>query len=87
MSTAVTSPPPLGQALPTTFYTTMTTALATVAALMWADAIKSLFTARGVFAKHAHAGPWIVAVLATVLAVLGTQALYRLNAAVTDRVS
>lgn len=85
MST-VTAPPPLSQALPQTFYTTMTTALATVAAITWADAFKSLFTGRGVFAKHAAAGPWIVAMLATVLAVIGTRALYRLNVVVTDRI-
>ncbi len=84
--TTLTAPPPLGQALPQTFYTTMTTALATVAALTWADAFKSLFASRGVFAKHATAGPWIVAVLATILAVIGTRALYRLNAVVTDKI-
>lgn len=86
-SAAVTAPPPLGQAIPTTFYATMTAALATVAALTWTDAFKSLFTARGIFAKHAHSGPWIVAVLATVLAVIGTRALYRLNTVVTDKIT
>jgi hypothetical protein len=85
-ATAVTAPPPLGQALPLTFYTTMTAALATVAALTWSDAFKTLFAARGVFAKHAAAGPWVVAVLATVLAVLGTRALYRLNTVVVDKI-
>lgn len=84
--TAVTAPPPISQALPQTFYSTMTTALATVAALTWADAFKSLFTGKGMFARHATAGPWIVAVLATILAVVGTRALYRLNTVVTDRI-
>lgn len=86
MSTTPTAPPPLKQQLPITFYATMTAALGTVAALTWTDAIKSLFAAKGIFATSAHIGPWIVAVLATVLAILGTRALYSLNATVQDKI-
>lgn len=86
MSTPPPPPPPLKQQLPITFYTTMTTALGTVAALTWTDAIKSLFVAKGVFAASAHVGPWIVAVMATALAILGTRALYSLNTTVQNKI-
>jgi hypothetical protein len=77
--TQLTSPPPLKEQLPTAFYATMTTALTTVAALTWTDAIKTLFAPKGAFATSAHVGPWIVAVLATCLAIFGGRLLFRLN--------
>jgi hypothetical protein len=74
-----TPPPPLTQQFPTAFYTTMATALTTVAALTWTDAIKTLFAPKGIFASSAKIGPWIVAVVATCLAILGGRVLYRVN--------
>lgn len=75
----LTSPPPLKEQLPSAFYTTMTAALTTVAALAWTDAIKTLFAPKGPFASSAKTGPWIVAVLATCLAIFGGRFLYRLS--------
>ena len=71
-----TPPPPLKEQLPMTFYITMTTALTTVAALTWTDAIKTLFAPKGAFATSAKIGPWIVAILATCLAIFGGRLLY-----------
>lgn len=57
----------------------MATALTTVAALTWTDAIKTLFAPKGFFATSAKIGPWIVAVVATCLAILGGRVLYDAN--------
>ncbi|NBS70376.1 hypothetical protein EBT31_15910 [bacterium] len=85
MTTVVplTSPPPLRQAIPTTFNTVMTTALTTVAAMSWTDAFRSMFQPQGFFAKHAVLGPWVVAVLATIMVVFGVRGLYSITAATT----
>jgi hypothetical protein len=74
-----TPPPPLNEQLPTIFYATMTTALGTVAALSWTDAIKSVFAPKGLVPTSATLGPWVVAILATLLAILGTRVLYQVS--------
>lgn len=58
------------------FIETVTTALGTVAALTWADAIKTLFAKDGMFATTSRLAPWYVALAATCLAVWGSRALW-----------
>jgi len=74
-----TPQPSLKEQTPLIFYTTMTTALGTVAALAWTDAIKSVFSATGIFPTGPEVGPWVVAVLATVLAIMGSRVLFQLS--------
>lgn len=80
-----TPQPSLQQQLPTAFYATIATALTTVAALTWTDAIKTLFAPKGPFATSAKIGPWIVAVVATCVAILGGRLLYRVNVYTEDK--
>ncbi|MDA3856010.1 MAG: DUF5654 family protein [Candidatus Woesearchaeota archaeon] len=47
----------------------ITAAFGLVAALAWNDAIKSMFAEGGVLYSLASSGPWIYAILVTVLAV------------------
>jgi len=63
------------------FTNTITTALGTVAALMWAEAIKSLFNNQGVFARFTtyRMAPWWIAIIATLLAVFGSRAVVALS--------
>ena len=75
----LTSPPPLRQAIPMTFTTVMATALTTVAAMSWTDAFRSMFQPHGFFAKHYVAGPWVVAVFATIMVVFGVRFLYSVS--------
>lgn len=58
------------------FIETVTTALGTVAALTWADAIKTLFADDGPFATTHKLAPWYVAIAATCLAVWGSRVLW-----------
>lgn len=75
----VTKPPPLKQNFPDNFILTMTTAIATTSALTWTDAFRSLFAEKGLFEQWKHVGPWIVAVLVTITAVLATYGLNTLR--------
>lgn len=50
-------------------------ALIVVAGFTWAEAFKSLFADGGTFEKARQYGPFLVAVLATILAVIGTRVL------------
>lgn len=61
--------------LPTAFSNTITTALGTVAALTWTDAIKTLFQQGGLFSSSKSWAPWMAAIFATILAVWGTKLL------------
>ena len=62
---------------------TITTALGTVAALMWTDAIRTLFSFGGIFETKSRLAPWLIAVAATLLAIWGSRALAALNAKVS----
>ena len=64
------------QEFPDAFANTLTTALGTVAALTWADAIKTLFAERGLFASESRYRPWYVAIFATLMAIWGSRVLY-----------
>lgn len=57
------------------FLDTVDKSLIMVATYLWAEALKSLFTPEGLFKEVAHFGPWVVAILATFLAAVGTQFL------------
>lgn len=48
----------------------ITAAFGLVAALAWNDAIKSLFMEGGVLEKIASGGPWVYAILVTIVAVV-----------------
>ena len=50
----------------------ITTAFGLVAALAWNDAIKSLFAEGGTLHTLSQYGPWVYAVLVTILAVYAT---------------
>jgi hypothetical protein len=50
----------------------ITAAFGLVAALAWNEAIQGLFKSGGPFHFISHGGPWIYAVMVTVLAVLAT---------------
>ncbi|ODS36946.1 hypothetical protein BEH94_03975 [Candidatus Altiarchaeales archaeon WOR_SM1_SCG] len=50
----------------------MTAAFGLVAALAWNDAIKSLFQEGGMLYSVAAYGPWVYAVLVTIIAVIAT---------------
>lgn len=67
------------------FTDTMTTALGTVAALTWTDAVRSLFAPGGMLSMSSIWGPWIVAVIATLVAIWGTRLLSKLNKKVEAR--
>jgi hypothetical protein len=67
---------------PSAFKNTITTALGTVAALTWSDAIKTLFRTGGLFSMSPAWGPWLVAIVATCIAIWGS----RLLALVTSKV-
>ena len=55
---------------------TVANSLAVVAGFAWVQALQSLFDpAKGVFRNAAQYGPWIVAVVATLLATFATQIL------------
>ena len=54
------------------FTTLLTAAFGFVAALAWNDAIKSLFLEDGALHSLKFSGPWIYAILVTVLAVVVT---------------
>lgn len=68
-------PPPQQPEFPSAFRNTITTALGTVAALTWSDAIKTLFTPGGLFSMSTMWGPWIVAIVATSIAIWGSRLL------------
>lgn len=70
---------------PLAFRNTITTALGTVAALTWSDAIKTLFHPGGLFAMSSAWGPWLVAVVATCLAIWGTRLLVLVTSKVDAR--
>jgi hypothetical protein len=61
------------------FTDTLTTALGTVAALTWTDAVRSLFAPGGVLSMSTTWGPWVVAVIATLIAIWGTRLLAKVN--------
>ena len=63
---------------------TITTALGTVAALTWVDAIRTLFTLGGIFETQSRLAPWLIAVAATLLAIWGSRALAAVNAKVAS---
>ena len=71
------------QGFPQAIANTVTTALGTVAALTWADAIKTLFATGGLFATTSKWAPWMIAVLATILAIWGSRLLFLLSSKVT----
>jgi len=52
--------------------TLITAAFGFVAALAWNDAIKSMFEEGGALAILADSGPWVYAILVTMLAVIVT---------------
>jgi hypothetical protein len=52
--------------------TLITAAFGLVAALAWNDAIKSMFAEGGALYFLADGGPWIYAILVTILAVIAT---------------
>lgn len=54
------------------FAALITAAFGLVAALAWNDAIKSLFAEGGALYFMAEFGPWVYAVLVTILAVVAT---------------
>ena len=70
---------------PSAFRNTITTALGTVAALTWSDAIKTLFHPGGLFAISSAWGPWIVAVVATCIAIWGSRLLVLVTSKVEAR--
>lgn len=84
-TTAVTVPPqplPLKDQVRVSFYSTLTTALATVNALTWVEAFKSTladpdnFLARMFGPSSKRLAPWILAVGVTLLSILVGRALF-----------
>lgn len=57
---------------------TITNSLVVVAGFTWVQALQSLFDPhKGIFKKAAGYGPWIVAIIATILATFTTQIVTR----------
>ncbi|MFH0986908.1 MAG: DUF5654 family protein [Candidatus Micrarchaeota archaeon] len=52
--------------------TLMTAAFGLVAALAWNEAIKSLFAEGGALHSLADYGPWVYAIIVTIIAVMAT---------------
>ena len=72
------TPPTLKDQVSSTFASQITTALTAVAVLAWTDAFKSLFVQGGYLAKHRIFGPWLIALAATIVAIIGTRAIYNI---------
>ena len=63
----------------------ITAAFGLVAALAWNDAIRSLFAEGGALYFLASGGPWIYAILVTVLAVIATLWIGKMSQRAEDR--
>lgn len=63
----------------------ITAAFGLVAALAWNDAIKSLFAEGGILYFMANGGPWVYALLVTILAVIMTMWIGRVAQKAEDK--
>jgi hypothetical protein len=69
----------------TQFNNTVTTALGMIVALTWSDAIKTLFQPGGLFSISSIWGPWVVALVATCIAIWGNRLLILITSKVKAR--